>query len=79
MLGTAILLLFPIKNWNSGGNEGFVIAANTNGDWKFNIGDGSSRIDLDGGAIDDGDWHHIAVTYDANGTKAVYQDGRLDQ
>lgn len=65
------------KNWSNGYNRGFVIAAKTNGDWKFNMGDGTSRIDLDGDAIDDGAWHHLAVTYDANGTKAVYQDGTL--
>ncbi len=64
------------KNWNSGGNKGFIIAANGSG-WKFNIGDGSSRIDLNGGSINDNEWHHIAVTYSATGDTKVYQDGTL--
>ncbi|MEM7105145.1 MAG: LamG-like jellyroll fold domain-containing protein [Bacteroidota bacterium] len=65
------------KNWNSGYNPGFVIAANTNGQWKFNIGTGTNRIDLDGENIDDGQWHHIAVVYNSSGLKALYQDGIL--
>ena len=64
------------KNWNSGGNKGFIIAANGSG-WKFNIGDGSNRIDLNGGTINDNEWHHIAVTYSATGIKRVYQDGSV--
>lgn len=68
--------IFSNKNWASGANKGIVIAANGSG-WKFNIGDGSSRIDLNGGNINDGEWHHIAVTYSANGSKNVYQDGSL--
>ncbi len=64
------------KNWNSGQNKGFVIACNGSG-WKFNIGDGANRIDLNGGNINDDEWHHIAVTYDQDGEKKVYQDGQL--
>ncbi len=70
--------IFANKNWNNGNNRGFVIAGRTNGSgWKFNIGDGGSRIDLNGGTINDGFWHHLTVTYDFDGTKAVYQDGVL--
>lgn len=66
------------KNWNSGSNPGFIIAGKTDGTtWKFNIGDGSNRIDLDGGVINDEQWHHIAVIYDADGTKQLYQDGEF--
>lgn len=64
------------KNWNSGFNNGFVIACNGSG-WKFNIGDGNGRIDLNGGTINDNEWHHIAVTYSATGDKKVFQDGTL--
>lgn len=63
------------KDWASGFNKGFVIVANTNGTWGFNIGNGTDRIDIGGGDIDDGVWHHIAVTYDATGMKRTYQDG----
>ena len=66
------------KNWNSGSNPGFIVAAQSNGvEWKFNIGDGSERIDLDGGVINDGLWHHIAVVYDHDGMKQVWHDGEL--
>ncbi len=62
------------KNWASGSNAGFVVAANGSG-WKFNIGDGTTRIDLDGNAINDNEWHHLAISYDQDGTKTLYQDG----
>ena len=66
------------KDWGSGGNPGFIIAGKGDGTtWKLNIGDGSNRIDLDGGVINDDIWHHLAVSYDADGTKAIYQDGEL--
>ncbi len=69
--------IFSNKNWYSGWNTGFIVAGKSNGDWKFNISDGGTRIDIDGSTIDDGQWHHIAVTYDADGMKYVYQDGVL--
>ena len=66
------------KDWGSGGNPGFIIAGKGDGTtWKFNIGDGSSRIDLDGGVINDDQWHHLAVSYDADGVKSLYHDGEL--
>lgn len=68
--------IFSNKNWASGGNKGFIMACNGSG-WKFNISDGSTRIDLNGGTINDNEWHHIAVTYDADGDKKVYQNGVL--
>ena len=66
------------KDWASGFNKGVVIAARDDGTgWKFNIGDGADRIDMDGGTINDGNWHHLVVSYDADGEKALYQDGNL--
>lgn len=66
------------KDWASGSNAGFIIAANGDGEtWMLNVGDGSERIDLEGGIINDGAWHHIAVSYDQDGTKAIFQDGEL--
>ncbi len=64
------------KNWNSGANKGWVMACN-NDAWKFNIGDGANRIDLDGAFINDGQWHTIAISYDIDGLKYSYQDGRI--
>ena len=66
------------KDWGSGGNPGFIIAGQGNGEtWKINVGDGAARIDLDGGVINDGLWHHIALTYDHDGVKRIYQDGEM--
>ena len=69
--------LLSNKNWSSGFNKGFVISSLDNGNWKFNIGDGSNRIDLDGGYIGDGQWHSLSITYDKNGEKKIYQNGVL--
>lgn len=62
------------KNWGGGGNPGFVIAY-IGGAWKLNIGDGSSRVDITGGTIGDGEWHLIAATLDRDGNATIYQDG----
>ncbi|MGB0840586.1 MAG: WD40/YVTN/BNR-like repeat-containing protein, partial [Chitinophagales bacterium] len=32
--------LLSNKNWSNGNNKGFILSANSNGAWKFNIGDG---------------------------------------
>jgi photosystem II stability/assembly factor-like uncharacterized protein len=70
--------LFSNKNWGSGYNAGFVLSGKTNGSqWKFNIANGSQRIDIDGGTINDGVWHHIAMVYRQTGQKETYQDGVL--
>ena len=70
--------IFANKDWGSGSNPGFIIAGKSDGStWKFNIGDGADRIDLDGGVINDGLWHHIAITYDQDGAKKLYHDGEV--
>jgi hypothetical protein len=74
--------IFSDKNWDAGANAGLVISANTNGStWKFNVGNGAgNRIDLNnGGMINDGLWHHLTVTFDRDGAKRIYQDGKLLQ
>ncbi len=68
------------KNWGGGTNDGYVIAQIGN-IWKFNIGDGAgNRADISsaGPVINDGAWHHLAVTVNrAGGANAIniYQDG----
>lgn len=66
------------KDWNSGGNKGWVIFVNGQG-WRFNAGDGSRRVDISSGApdINDNKWHHIAVSVDRTGLAKLYQDGKL--
>lgn len=67
------------KNWNSGLSDGFIIAGNNDGaTWKVNLGDGLfNRVDIDGGPINDGLWHHLAVSVDRDGEMRIFQDGRL--
>lgn len=66
------------KNWNSGANAGFALTTNTSGGtWKFNIGDGVDRVDLSGLPINDGLWHHLAVSCDRDGEVRIFQDGLL--
>jgi len=64
------------KNWASGKNRGFVICANTDGVWKVNIGDTQSRVDISGGTINDGKWHHLTLVVDRTAKLVkTYQDG----
>lgn len=66
------------KNWNSGLNPGFVLAARTDGyGWKANVGDGTNRIDLNGGTINDGRLHQLALSVERNGFARLFQDGLL--
>jgi hypothetical protein len=65
------------KDWGSGGNKGFVVAFK--GEiWGVNIGDGNgNRVDANGAAINDGAWHHLAITFNRAGNMSLYQDGEL--
>jgi len=66
------------KNWNSGGNTGFVIA--TAGDnriqWNLNtIGGARKDYDSAGGFFADAAWKHIVVSFDRAGTAETWVDG----
>lgn len=63
------------KNWNSGLNAGFVISAQQSEYWKVNIGDGTDRLDIQGGYLLPGVWHHLAVSFDRDGLMTAYEDG----
>ena len=68
------------KDWNSGGNKGFVFsfAYPSGPSWKVNIGDGSNRADINtGGAIADNEWHTLSVSFDRDGLMTMYQDGQM--
>ncbi len=66
------------KDWASGLNAGYVFSFPANSSaWKVNIGDGNNRVDINGGLVNDGKWHHLAVSFDRNGQMIVYQDGSL--
>lgn len=67
--------LISNKNWNAGLNTGFVISAQDGAFWKVNIGDGSDRADIEGGYLQPGQWHHLAVSFDRDGLMTAYEDG----
>ncbi len=66
------------KDWDSGVNKGFVFSFKypSGPEWKVNVGDGSNRVDLNvGGAIADGEWHTLSVSFDRDGDLMMYEDG----
>ncbi len=68
------------KDWGSGGNPGWTVARRGSA-YKFNHASVKrSRIDLNGGGtIADGDWHHVAITFDPTGYCRMYTDGELSE
>lgn len=77
--------LISNKDWDSGGNYGWVLArgagsANPRLQWNFSTPAGS-RADFDpadaNAAVFDGNWHHIAVIHARAGNASFYVDGVL--
>lgn len=65
------------KDWDSGGNPGFTICR-SGASWKINIANQArTRYDIGGGTIEDGNWHHIAVSFDKTKECVIYQDGAV--
>lgn len=65
------------KNWSSGSNNGWTLAARYTGQLMFNMGTGSSRIELLTSGIWDNNWHHVTVVWRNTGSKELYVDGVL--
>ena len=68
------------KDWGSGVNPGFVFSFKypSGPEWKVNIGDGSSREDIEsGGLIADNEWHTLSVSFDRDGMMKMYEDGQF--
>jgi hypothetical protein len=69
------------KDWNSGGNVGWVLASEPGGTFKWNYAArGESRADSPhvgtaNGSLDDGNWHHYAVVVSRAGDVLTYLDG----
>lgn len=64
------------KDWDSGGNPGFTLCR-SGSTWKINIAN-TKRERYDIGStkvLEDGNWHHICVTFDKTNACMVYQDG----
>ncbi|GGW50527.1 LamG domain-containing protein [Arenibacter certesii] len=64
------------KDWGGGSNDGFIFAY-TGGSWKLNYAGAGSRVDLNGGTINDGNWHFLMATIDRGGNLTIYQDGEV--
>jgi len=66
------------KDWRSGGNAGWVIFVSGAGNLGWNYTEsGSGRIDATAPTVNDGNWHHVAVSYDRDGNALTYRDGVL--
>lgn len=65
------------KDWDSGLNPGWVFSFvyPSGPGWKVNAADGSSRVDLEGPPIADGEWHTLSCTFDLDGLARMYTDG----
>lgn len=63
------------KDWDSGRNPGWNLGLVGMG-LQFNFtAQGQSRKDLKPGQINDGNWHHLAVSVDRAGKAVLYLDG----
>ena len=58
--------LFSNKDWNSGGNEGYILSINRSGAIKFNAGNGTDRVDMEKALPADyvGGWMHVILVVD---------------
>jgi hypothetical protein len=68
------------KNWNSGGNQGYVLATDDDAHFQWNLaGPPGGRKDYDGpaGAFSNAAWHHIVVTFERSGNATTYFDGQI--
>lgn len=68
------------KDWNSGGNPGYVLATDDDGHFQWNLaGAPGGRKDYDGdpGTFSDNAWHLVVVTFDRAGNASTYIDGTL--
>jgi hypothetical protein len=64
------------KDWDSGGNPGFTLCRSGT-TWKINIAN-TKRERYDIGStkvLEDGNWHHMCVTFDKTKECIIYQDG----
>ena len=64
------------KDWRSGGNGGWVVFASGAGNLGWNYTEtGSGRVDFGGPPLQDGNWHHVVVSFDRDGNALTYRDG----
>ncbi len=68
-------------DWSSGDNVGWAIAMQNNGGWQWNLSGGdptsSPAYYQDSSYLRDGNWHHLAVTFNRQASASAYVDGVL--
>lgn len=73
--------LISNKNWDSGSNTGHVLSTASDGHFQWNYREVApeTRKDYDGpaGTLSNGQWHHVAVSFDRGGNALAYLDGLL--
>lgn len=76
--GTAVII--GEKNFFNLDNPGWAIYS-LFGEWHINASNGTgTRVDLgNNGVLNDGKWHHLAVTFDRDGLVSSYLDGEFKQ
>lgn len=69
------------KNWDSGGNLGWVVSNEPDG-VRLNLKDDiNGRKDMTGHSspqLEDGHWHHLVVTFQRTNAARIYMDSILD-
>ena len=68
------------KDWLSGQYQGWMVATGTDGRLQWNYGGApGQRKDYDGpgGTLNDGSWHHVAITVLRAGEVVTYLDGAI--
>lgn len=69
--------LIANKDWNSGGNAGWIVATAGDGRLQWNMGPNREDFDSAGGVLNDGNWSHVAITFDRNGSALTYLNGEV--
>ncbi|MGO8679216.1 MAG: LamG domain-containing protein [Limisphaerales bacterium] len=74
--------LISNKNWDSGGNLGWVISNESDGtriNLKDDINSRKDEVGHAGPQLEDQNWHHLAVTFARTNVASIYVDGVLLQ
>ena len=71
---TSSSLAMRLVNKRDASNIGYEITTNTSGQIRAGIGDSSGYTQGVGGTVNDNAWHHVAITYDRDGSVSLYVD-----
>jgi len=71
---TSSSLAMRLVNKRDASNIGYEISTTTSGEIRAGIGDSSGYTQGFGGTVNDDAWHHVAITYDRDGSVSLYVD-----